>query len=148
MDAGCFADGSTGWGCVTKDREGRVILAASRKEVTTIDPLLAEALGVRWGLQLAMEQQLEEVIILTDVLMVVNCINGKSFIATIDLVIEDCKVLMNVIGSVSVSHIGRQLNMEAYNSVGIAKAVGSKSWLGHVPSLDSVSCCIPSVSFG
>lgn len=72
MDAGCFADGSTGWGCVTKNGAGSIILPACRKEAIATDPLLAEALGIRWGLQMALDQHLHEVAILSDALVVVT----------------------------------------------------------------------------
>lgn len=52
---------------------------------------------------------------------------------------------MSLLDVVSMSYIGRQLNVEAHNLVGIAKHVGSRSWLGHVPSLDSNSVCNTSV---
>lgn len=56
VDAGCFKDGATGWGVIVRNHKGEVLLAASKKENSSMSPTLAEALGIRWSLQLALEQ--------------------------------------------------------------------------------------------
>jgi len=35
--------------------------------------------------------------------------------------------------------MGRQINVEAHRLVGIAKHVGSRTWMRHIPTMDDVS---------
>lgn len=58
IDARCFRDGFTCWGCILRNQHGEVIFTASKREDIATDPILAEALGVRWCLQLALDQKL------------------------------------------------------------------------------------------
>jgi hypothetical protein len=55
VDACCFSNGSTGWGLVAYDQPNSIYISACRKENIEIDLLLAEVLGIRWGLQTAKE---------------------------------------------------------------------------------------------
>lgn len=95
IDAGCFSNGSTGRGLVAYDCIDSISFAACRRENISTDPILAEALGVRWSLQLAKDHHMLKVIIASDVAVVVNCINSKSYVAAIDPIIQDCKMLMS-----------------------------------------------------
>lgn len=76
VDAGCFKDGYTGWGMLIRNHMGEVLFAATKREYLNVEPTLAEALGVRWSLILAKEQQLNKVIVESDAELVVNCINN------------------------------------------------------------------------
>lgn len=84
MDAGCFSEGQTGWGLIIRNHRKEVILSACRKENIRVNPTLAEALGIKWGLQTAVDKNLQKVVIEYDAAEVVNCINRKSFLACID----------------------------------------------------------------
>lgn len=46
-------------GCVIKNHDNEVIIAASKMETILVDPGLAEVLAIRWGLHLACELNLE-----------------------------------------------------------------------------------------
>lgn len=83
-----FTEGCTTWGA------GDVILATCKKESIETDPILAEALGIRWCLQLAIDQQLQNVVIFSDALVVVNCIKGRTCVAAIEHIVQDCISLM------------------------------------------------------
>ncbi|PNY15370.1 replication protein A 70 kDa DNA-binding subunit [Trifolium pratense] len=76
VDAGCFADGRTGWGMVARNSAGLVIHSATKVELLTVSPLLAECLGLRWVIPWAAEQNFSNVVFETDAEMVVNCIQG------------------------------------------------------------------------
>jgi hypothetical protein len=93
VDAGCFPDGFTTFVSVFKDYSN-ITFSACKKENFTVDPLLAEALAIRWCLQLAKDQNLKETIIESDALVVVECIRGSNSIASIELVVIDCKLLI------------------------------------------------------
>lgn len=117
-----------------RNHKGEVLLAASKRENLSMDPSLAEALGIRWGLQLAKEQQLNKVIIESDAAGVVNCINDKCCMATIDPFIQDCKLLLQHFQNSVICHIRRQANVAAHGMVKEAKILGSRTWLGNAPS--------------
>jgi hypothetical protein len=133
VDAGCFPDGYTTWGCVFKNQAGDISMATCKKENIVTDPCMAEALGVRWCLQLARNQGMQSVQIQTDALVVAECILGKRTNASLEPIIVDCIELLNSFNVAAVCYIGRQNNIEAHKLVGIAKHVGSKTWMGHVP---------------
>jgi len=71
VDAGCFPDGFTTFGCVFKDGPASVYFFACKKEELTADPVVAEALAIRWCLQLAKEKGLHDFRIQSDALAVV-----------------------------------------------------------------------------
>ncbi|MCI95757.1 isoflavone-7-O-methyltransferase, partial [Trifolium medium] len=45
---------------------GNVVLSACRKEFIDVEPILAEALGVRWYLQKAIEANMKDIVIASD----------------------------------------------------------------------------------
>ncbi|GAU23137.1 hypothetical protein TSUD_305850 [Trifolium subterraneum] len=46
------------WGLALRNLNGETLFSACKKEDISVDPLLAEALGVRWALQVATDQGL------------------------------------------------------------------------------------------
>jgi ribonuclease HI len=134
VDAGCFSNAQTGWGLVLKDHSGVVIWSACRRDDIEVTPILAEALGLRWAIQTAISQGIQCISFACDALEVVNCVNTKSVVASIDPIIIDCKNLLENIPSVMVYHVPRELNREAHNLASLAKNVGSSTWMGNAPS--------------
>lgn len=65
-------------------------------------------------------------------------ITGKSCPANIDLVVQDCSSLTVEFINVSVCYVRRGMDVEAHRLVGLAKYVGSWTWLGSVPSPNEV----------
>jgi len=128
VDAGCFPNGQTGWGMVLKNQEGMVIHSACRLKDIHVDPMLAEAMAVRWALQYATAQGIQSVEVISDALGVVNCVNKNSVVVSI----EPWK-LLEKIPFVMVKHVNRELNSEAHNLASLAKIVGTKFWLGNAP---------------
>lgn len=59
VDAGCFSDGYTAYVCVFKDYTSLTTFSACKKEQMTADPKTAEALGIRWCMQLAKDQRIK-----------------------------------------------------------------------------------------
>jgi hypothetical protein len=64
-------------GCVFKNNSGDISKVVCKKETIVTDPCMAEALGVRWCLQLACDQGLQKLEIQTDALVVADCISAK-----------------------------------------------------------------------
>ena len=61
VNAGCFKEGYTGWSLVARNHTSDVVFSAwkKKKENIPVDPVLTEALWVRWSLEVAKEQQIE-----------------------------------------------------------------------------------------
>jgi ribonuclease HI len=146
VDAGCFPDGFTTFGCVFKDGPANVYFSACKKEELTTDPVVAEALAIRWCLQLAKEKGLHDFRIQSDALALVECFRGSNSLACNDLIIADCKSLMNEFGSVSVNYVSRNLNELAHRLVGYAMQNGGNSWNGYA-FLTTVSSTVCISSF-
>jgi len=66
VDAGCCNGGPTVWGLTVCNQIGEVILSKCNREDIDVGPLLAEALGVCWAVQVAMEEGLNSVSICSD----------------------------------------------------------------------------------
>jgi hypothetical protein len=131
VDAGCFPEGYTTFGCVFKAAPDNIFFSACKKEELITDPVMAETLAIRWCLNLAKERGLQDIIIQSDALAVVECFRGSNSLACIALIILDCKVLMNEFNSVSINYVSRDLNALAHRLVGYAMQVGCRSWNGY-----------------
>lgn len=130
VDAGCCVGGPTVWGLTIRNQMGEVVLSKCNKEDIDVGPLLAEALGVRWAVQVVIEQGINYVAIHSDAANVVNCINRKSSFATINMVVQDCRELMSSLSNVSILFISRDQNFDAHSLASLAKVVGNRTWIG------------------
>ncbi|CAI0428531.1 unnamed protein product [Linum tenue] len=65
-DAGVFVDGGIGLGVVVRGEEGNFILAAAKKIAGRWEPEMAEALAAEFGVQVAVEARLQNLILETD----------------------------------------------------------------------------------
>lgn len=80
-------------------------------------------------IQVAQETNLQSIMIQTvERIMSRKC----NTAAIIELIILDCKTIMSSFRQVSFCFMSRQINVEAYRLVGIAKHVGSRIWMGHI----------------
>ncbi|GAU38301.1 hypothetical protein TSUD_157860 [Trifolium subterraneum] len=138
-DAGCFNNGYTGWGIVLRNVDGTTSFSACKREEIEVEPAVAEALGVRWALQLSLDQHLDNFIILSDAANVVNCIAKRISLASIDLIAQDCRDLLCNFSNVSIKFVGRALNIDAHNVASLAKCVGSRTWVGSAPTVSNFS---------
>jgi len=59
------------------NQRGETCVSKCKREDIDVEPLLAEALGVRWALQVAKEQRITSISIYSDAANVVSCINGR-----------------------------------------------------------------------
>lgn len=109
---------------------GEVVLSKCKKEDIDVGPLLAEALGVRWAVQVVIEQGINSVAIHSDAANVVNCINRKSSFATINMVVQDYRELMSSLSNVCILFISRDQNFDAHSLASLAKVVGNRTWIG------------------
>jgi ribonuclease HI len=141
VDAGCFAGGNTGWGLVCYDSSSSVFFSACLADSIEVEPVLAEAMGIRWSLQLALEHKLTHISLASDADVVVNCINFNCYVAAIEPIILDCKLLMAKFEFVSVKHVRRTMNVVAHDLVCLSRTVGSKLCMGYIPhQLQAAHC--------
>ncbi|GAU29911.1 hypothetical protein TSUD_148190 [Trifolium subterraneum] len=135
VDAGCFSNGSTGWGLIVKDHEGSVIFSACRFEEIHTSPILAEALAIRWAIRTAIDLNYNQVTIVSDALTIVKDIEGKTCPAKVELIVQDCISLCSNFMHVAVVYVKRTLNTEAHNLVQLSKHVGCRTWSMIIPNL-------------
>ncbi|MCH94503.1 isoflavone-7-O-methyltransferase, partial [Trifolium medium] len=84
-----YKKGLTGWGIVIYDRTGVVELSACKLEAIEVNPLLTEALGARWCLQVAINLNLQRVTISSNADTVFKCLNYNLCISAINSIILD-----------------------------------------------------------
>lgn len=81
VDAGVFPDGTIASGCICKDPGGETISASCKKEAMVDASAVAEMLDTRWCLELAKENKLVRIVVQSDCLNAVNCINSLEVFA-------------------------------------------------------------------
>ncbi|XP_058742583.1 uncharacterized protein LOC131615095 [Vicia villosa] len=144
VDAGVFSPNSIAFGCVLKAPDGGVILSACRKEALNTDPLTVEMLAIRWSIRLALDLKIERLVVQSDCLNVVDCVNSVAVFATIEPVAEDVRCLLSHFLFASLMYVGRKFNTEAHSLVGAGNILGSKTWIGAIPSQNSIVTAVAS----
>lgn len=79
-------------------------------------------------------------------LAIMDCVNGFSFNAALDPIINDCKSLLGSFRKASLLFLSRSLNTDAHHIVKIGKFVGCRSWDGFIPKLDDIGICMASLA--
>ncbi|XP_058766067.1 uncharacterized protein LOC131639600 [Vicia villosa] len=133
VDAGVSPNGTIAFGGLIRDHERKIIIVASKKEYMMVEPLVAELPAIRWCLGVAMEMKLDRILLQSNALEVVDCINGCQHIAAFEHIAEDCRLGLNSFKFAVVMFIPRNINVDAHNLVGIGKRIGSRACLGSYP---------------
>lgn len=76
----------------------------------------------------------DKILIESDIEMVVKRVYGNLHIAAMEPVILDCQDMLTIIGNISMHCITRTKNSAAHELVGVARNLGSKTWVGNVPA--------------
>lgn len=116
---------------LARNYKGEVNYAATKIEKIKSSPTLAEALGLRWCLQWANEKNFSSLVIETDAELIVKCLYGKLNLALIEAVILDCQEILSQMQNTTVVSIRRDGNLAAHALVGVAKKLGSRTWVGN-----------------
>ncbi|GAU32098.1 hypothetical protein TSUD_292220 [Trifolium subterraneum] len=145
VDASCLSNAQIGWGIVFKDHNGAVLWSACKRDNIVVTPIIADALGLRWAIQTSISQGIQCLSFACDALEVVNCINSKCVVASIDPVIKDCTNLLENIPYAMVYHVSRKLNREAHDLASLARYVGSRTWMGNAPSILLSTTSVPAI---
>lgn len=133
VDAECFADGTTCWGLCVKDLADIILFSACKKEQIQIELVMAESLGLRWGMQTTLQQNIHGANLFTDAQTVVHCIYNISLVAFIEPIIQACRDFLSQMPSNLVIHVNRDKNLVAHSLGSLAKNVGCRHWLGSPP---------------
>lgn len=122
-----------GFGCVIRDHEGTVMLAASSSTNLRADPTFAEALALRWALGVAKQANFSGLFVETDSLVVARGYYKVRLYPDIQLIIDDCLMVADSLVIHSVSHVYRQQNSAAHVLASLAFSCSDTVWSGNVP---------------
>jgi hypothetical protein len=132
IDAGRDQHGKVTWGLVIRNNKEEVVYAAMERADVVAGPVLAEALGLRWGMLLVRRLHLRNVMFELDA-SVVNCFNGLLHITNLEPFIKDCLELSTSLNGWSVVYVNRLCNIAAHELAQAAKTLGSRAWMGNAP---------------
>ncbi|PNY16580.1 ribonuclease H, partial [Trifolium pratense] len=90
IDAGCFSNGTTGWGMIMRNHLGMVDFAATHLEKIKVSPTLAEAMALRWCLKwIQASTHHEHITIESDSEISVKCLHGSVCDVLVENIIQD-----------------------------------------------------------
>jgi hypothetical protein len=147
VDAALFASSECmGAGVVIRDCHGVCVVARREKLANVIVPELAEAMAVRVALIFAQEEGLNNFIIATDCLSVVQrvCSRARDRSAFAP-VIEDIKDMVEAFDSCSIIHISRVQNVAAHCLARSCEFLPNSVWRGVPPDCIRETICIESL---
>ncbi|KAJ1439438.1 Ribonuclease H-like superfamily [Sesbania bispinosa] len=152
MNTGVAAINSFCWGVgvIIRDPEGAVLAAETTHIQCGNDSSVAEAMGIRFGIRLAIDLLFLQLEIESDSLEVISCIHkgAKDPSPPISLIARDCISLSGQLHGARFIHTRRQGNIAAHQ---LAKFACSQSadlvWIEEVPSCISSSILADVLAF-
>ncbi|GAU37276.1 hypothetical protein TSUD_160260 [Trifolium subterraneum] len=111
---------------VTGNHNAEVVFAATKKTEFVAEAVVAEVLGLRWGLQIARGLNLSNIIFELDASLVVDCFKDLLSLSSIDHFIIDCKELFCSLANCSICAVSRSCNSAADRLAQVAKTIGSR----------------------
>ncbi|XP_057432744.1 uncharacterized protein LOC130725541 [Lotus japonicus] len=134
FDASFVDGGAAGLGMVVRNHRGEVMASACSYPVHVTTPLLAEAMAMRWSLQLAIDLGFRRISLETDCLQLFNHWHakedGRSYLSSI---INDCRLLSHAFDLVSVMFVRRTGNTVADFLAKNSEAYTDTVWVEEVP---------------
>ncbi|XP_062076043.1 uncharacterized protein LOC133780188 [Humulus lupulus] len=117
VDAAVFPDlHKFGYGWVVRDASANLISAHTASKVGSIDPTLAEAIGVREVLSWIKATELTNVVVETDSLVTVQaCRSTVKMHSTFGFCIDECRTLISSLHDVSLCFVKRSANRVAHH---------------------------------
>uniref|UniRef100_A0A803PMN5 RNase H type-1 domain-containing protein n=1 Tax=Cannabis sativa TaxID=3483 RepID=A0A803PMN5_CANSA len=117
VDAAMFNNGEQyGIGLVVRNGSGLLIEGRTELFNGQVEPVLAEAIGIREALSWIKDSRWQDVYVETDCLNVVQAIHcSTEMISLFGLVIKDCKKMLANLNNVFVSFIKRSANVVAHS---------------------------------
>ncbi|XP_057432151.1 uncharacterized protein LOC130724903 [Lotus japonicus] len=134
FDAFFLVDGPAGMGMVARNSEGEVMAAACSYPLSIISPLLAEAVSMRWSMQLTIDLGFRRILLETDCLQLFKAWKakeaGRSYLSSI---ISDCRFLVSAFDYVNLSFVRRTGNTVADFLARNAATYAGFVWVEEVP---------------
>lgn len=113
--------------CVLKNHVGKIVLDTSHKECITVGMTNAETMPLRWSLQLARQLSIEKVVVQSDALIAVDCINFLAPNVNLNFLSSDCRQFLASFRIGSIMFLSRVCNLDVHNLLGLRKLYGSKT---------------------
>lgn len=99
----------------------------------------AKMLAIRWSWQLAKELHMEKILVQSDALTVVNCINHLGTLAILEFIATNIRSLIDSFKVRFMMFLSRRSNTDAHNLVSLGKLLCDRSWMVAPPPVSSVS---------
>ncbi|KAK4845250.1 hypothetical protein QYF36_002843 [Acer negundo] len=133
--ASYYKDRLIGLGVICRDRSGMVKLAASQKMIAMVPPFVAEALAIKYGIQLACETCLVPLQIESDSLQAMELVSKSNHSdADVGPIIVDISNVLKPLPSCSISYVPRKRNDAAHVLAKKALSVESDHrWIDFCP---------------
>lgn len=154
-DASICDLGGTGFGAIIRNEAGILIVASTRCIEPVHTPQVAEALCLRWGILMARDQGIQDLIVETDCLQLKQAWNRtEPHNNHMDMLIQDCKSLSSSFRNLHVTHCCRTTNVVADLLAHMAFDFQDNLWratnpLGTTQLLqqDTIQCNVSEVSW-
>ncbi|XP_057450637.1 uncharacterized protein LOC130742561 [Lotus japonicus] len=95
FDAGWSGEMGSGFGMVIRDDEGRFQIAATHYEDCILEPLIAEACCLRWALNLAVNWELDGLVVASDCQQLVKAFHCPADFPSLRHILLDCHQMVN-----------------------------------------------------
>lgn len=135
-DVGCFSEGMMSLGCVIKEPNANIFLVASNRFSSHAYASTTEVLAIRWTLHLAKDLKLDNFIMQSDALIIVDCINDYNFFAVLNPMVNNCKILLGEFKFVTLMHVSRLSNVDVHHMVRVSKSLDDRTWIDHISLLE------------
>lgn len=127
-----------GLGVVARNTEGRIVGCGVRRLELSVSPLVAEALGVSFGMQMAIQRRWQAVEVESDCLQLINLIKERVCTRHGDgVLIEEILWLRRQFKECVWLHTGRDNNKAAHNLAGFDPGpyANTRVWIDTLPNL-------------
>ena len=135
VDAGFDSDTlAATFGAVIRDHRGKFIAAANEKMDLCFDSFTAEAIAVRFGLNLANTVGCSKVEVNSDSVKVVNALSQGYSSSVASSIIDDCYFMSLGFSHVIYDHCNRERNRVAHELARLARFSSPSVWMDNAPN--------------
>lgn len=117
------------FGCVFRWLQQGISLTACSRDMTIVEPVVAEILAICLGFRMAKDLKVERVLVQSDALLVVDYINDIQKYAEIEPIMADYRELLASFSVSYIMFISRNCNIDTHKLVSWDKQLGSRTWL-------------------
>ena len=123
-------------GVIIRDYRGDVVTARGRLLPALYSMEVTEAYTIEERIKLAGEVQLSRIIIESDLAIVVQALNSRSFGADFGIILQGALTMLSSFRSWSVKHLKREYNRAVHNITQITRSIEtSQTWFGCSPPI-------------